>query len=119
MALFYISEDPFNVGYNQRWLGFHNLLLPSTWSVDEQEQPSDGELEKEDPCVFGGAEVPWRGSWATILELPLRMGEFEASQDARSHPRGPLPIPTGAPVLAGGDSFLSVYCPVKLKARGI
>jgi hypothetical protein len=58
MALFYISENPFNVGYNQRWLGFHNLLLHCIWNVDEQEQPSDGELKKEDPLDFWRALGP-------------------------------------------------------------
>jgi hypothetical protein len=32
---------------------------------------------------------------------------------------GPLPIPIGALVLVGGDSFLAFYCPIKLKAREI
>ncbi|KAB1261948.1 Megakaryocyte and platelet inhibitory receptor G6b [Camelus dromedarius] len=32
---------------------------------------------------------------------------------------GPLPDPIGAPVPAGGDSFLPFYCPIKPKARGI
>lgn len=47
-----------------------------------------------------------RGDWGLGLQRMLR-----------AH-MGPLLIPTGALVLAGGDSFLAFYCPIKVQGKG-
>lgn len=83
-------------------------------------KPSDMALKEEDP--WAGYERPFRDppfGGESSAGSAAEKGSLWGFRRRSESPVGPLPVPIGALVSAGGDSFLAFYCPIKFKARGI